>query len=951
MKSSEPNIETKTTNLQPKVEDTTSFFQKEQGAPFFSSGPQQGQGNKPFFSPATVQPKLSIGKPDDQYEQEADAVADKVVSQLPHAPAATSVQRQCANCEADEQLQKLESEEQEHSLPETTIQRKPIFESQEEPAERDTIQRKCAACEQEEGKIQAKAVGSEPMASSALQNQLNNTKGSGQSLPEATRSSMESAIGADFSGVRVHTDRSAVQMNKELGAQAFTHGKDVYFNAGKYDTTSNGGQHLLAHELTHVVQQGGGEIKKQDVCEAEDTSEQDTSLTDENSSMEPAPEMCYAPEEKSLISKVNQYRFTPIIVYASVRPSLGIRLHASPTPDDLDYKNKSGVAANEYVQSQGSFVKIIGLGLSTHKGWAKISTMKGNLGWIETRLLNPLSPLPEETIANKEESKPKSSALDEFTRRLHYVEQGDTLEGLIRKNYKDYSYETGNDRRTIAHAFYILNESNPGVKLVGNYDGSFLKDSVADRDFAETRKIYKTIQLFYGHWIRLPNIPYIQMQRKFGTVGVRAEWKNTAIAVGRGIQGFIEGVDAGFKQAAIDMVMDLWGLVKGIFTGELFRKGYKLVKQFIALYDREGIAGIWRVISGFFVGIFKSFKEKWNTPNPRQKWKFIGSLVGMILFEVVLAFLTAGIGNAIKWSGKISKVFRTFPDLDNIVQSGSKKMDRFKATQGDKVKSSKTARDKKRLGYSDDQWEKLSRNEGKKWSDIKGDSELVQLEMDALKKSKPRVSSVAGYDLEIEIPNGHIYRRRTDGKGWCRFSDLPDGCGEIPVDDYVGWDPQLEEQWNRELLSEPGGKQAARDVKDATPKSERMSYLYRQLQRAREQYMGPTPGKRSKSGEAVIREMRNDKRIRGKSPNEEVYVEGPDGKKDWYSISETDMGHHPVDAVHWWNTEGFTHGAQSPKARAWMKDPKNYELQHKVVNRKAGADLSASGVRYRAPKV
>jgi hypothetical protein len=70
-----------------------------------------------------------------------------------------------------------------------------------------------------------------------------------------TRAEMETGFGADFSQVNIHTGSQAVQMNKELGAQAFTHGKDIYFNEGKYNPNSNAGKHLLAHELTHTIQQ------------------------------------------------------------------------------------------------------------------------------------------------------------------------------------------------------------------------------------------------------------------------------------------------------------------------------------------------------------------------------------------------------------------------------------------------------------------------------------------------------------------------------------------------------------------------------------------------------------------------------------------------------------------------------------------------------------------------
>jgi len=68
---------------------------------------------------------------------------------------------------------------------------------------------------------------------------------------------MEPRFGTDFSSVRIHSGGDAVSMNKELHAQAFAHGSDIYFNAGKYNPTSNEGKRLLAHELTHVVQQTG----------------------------------------------------------------------------------------------------------------------------------------------------------------------------------------------------------------------------------------------------------------------------------------------------------------------------------------------------------------------------------------------------------------------------------------------------------------------------------------------------------------------------------------------------------------------------------------------------------------------------------------------------------------------------------------------------------------------
>lgn len=92
--------------------------------------------------------------------------------------------------------------------------------------------------------------------SSQIESSLNTSKGNGSPLPANTKAQMENSFGTDFSNVRLHTDNNAVQMNKDLHAQAFTRGSDIYFNSGKYNPATSTGKHLLAHELTHVAQQG-----------------------------------------------------------------------------------------------------------------------------------------------------------------------------------------------------------------------------------------------------------------------------------------------------------------------------------------------------------------------------------------------------------------------------------------------------------------------------------------------------------------------------------------------------------------------------------------------------------------------------------------------------------------------------------------------------------------------
>lgn len=88
---------------------------------------------------------------------------------------------------------------------------------------------------------------------------INRERGGGQSLDSTVQGKMGAAMDSDFSGVRVHTSAESDDLTRRLGAKAFTTGKDVYFREGAYVPHSANGQELIAHELTHVVQQSSGE--------------------------------------------------------------------------------------------------------------------------------------------------------------------------------------------------------------------------------------------------------------------------------------------------------------------------------------------------------------------------------------------------------------------------------------------------------------------------------------------------------------------------------------------------------------------------------------------------------------------------------------------------------------------------------------------------------------------
>ncbi len=95
-----------------------------------------------------------------------------------------------------------------------------------------------------------------------LSQRIQQTRSSGEALPANIQSQMEQGLNADFSQVRVHTSSESHALNQTLGAKAFTTGKDIFFKQGAYDPHTSSGKELLAHELTHVVQQGSGQVNK-----------------------------------------------------------------------------------------------------------------------------------------------------------------------------------------------------------------------------------------------------------------------------------------------------------------------------------------------------------------------------------------------------------------------------------------------------------------------------------------------------------------------------------------------------------------------------------------------------------------------------------------------------------------------------------------------------------------
>lgn len=112
--------------------------------------------------------------------------------------------------------------------------------------------------EEEEAVQMAGAEGVLQRRAAGVSSRLRAARGGGSALDGPTLQRMDSSFGQSFDHVRVHTDAGADSMARDLNAKAFTNGSDVFFRAGQYAPGTTAGDHLIAHELTHVVQQGQG---------------------------------------------------------------------------------------------------------------------------------------------------------------------------------------------------------------------------------------------------------------------------------------------------------------------------------------------------------------------------------------------------------------------------------------------------------------------------------------------------------------------------------------------------------------------------------------------------------------------------------------------------------------------------------------------------------------------
>jgi hypothetical protein len=459
--------------------------------------------------------------------------------------------------------------------------------------------------------------GQTPQVTSPVSAYIQALHSGGSPLPQATRAFFEPRFGADFSPVRVHTDTRAAETAKTIHARAFTVGRNIAFGTGQYAPESREGQQLLAHELTHVVQQGS--------AKAVDAS----LIRREEAAVEGGP----AAEDTGETARRELEGITGRAVRKPGRISREQFLRQVPDPR----KGENIVATLQF--NNAVFVEEMG---GKDDGWYKIISETGQQGWIPTVsvALEPPEPSAE----------------------LYEVQPGDKAINLAGRWYgppggwKRWWWpgsDDAGDARFYVGALAFANKGRAGMP--------------SPADLTE-RDAWMQVRVIEGLTIWKPSKQFLQTLRgKVSSGSITKElWedvKKVAKAIWEFVvfaAAFIAGLLYGAGESIYDLfagVVDLakmaWSIGKSLFTGNIISDAKKFWED-LQKIDVKALG--------------EDFLQKWFAADPWDAGFFQGRVLGYVIMEIVMLVLSAGALTAIKWAGKFAKIGALIAKLPRVAK-------------------------------------------------------------------------------------------------------------------------------------------------------------------------------------------------------------------------------------------------------------------------------------------
>ncbi|BAZ29537.1 OmpA/MotB domain-containing protein [Cylindrospermum sp. NIES-4074] len=740
------------------------------------------EGEKDTEQKTPLQTKLTIGSPGDKYEQEANSMASQVMSMdVPTAnPQPTgnqnekpldSIQKKPLAQTISPLIQQQAKlrHNQTQTQPVTTIS--PLIQQQAKLRHNQTQTQQITSISpliQQQAKLrhnqtQTKPVttispliqrivkGAEPKKPTpenpSLESRLASEKGSGSPLDEQTRSFMEPRFGADFSSVRVHTDSTTVQMNKELGAQAFTHGSDIFYGAGK----APGKNELTAHELTHVVQQTGV-VQPKTILEQQKqtTTEELTNSTNAEIGIQRACSECEAEQEekkhtgtiqaKAETSGFNRNLFKPSLLNKSIH-----------TPQAKTIEEQSPKALLNNNQNEFSLTKQAPTALPAKEISPQNPQLQTDLESPKTGGSNAVQRAQLQTnnpLIQKQSKDPRpqgksvgKSGVAFYEAGLELYNQPSKAHGstIIRKipigtklfidkelsggwyhialSSGEYGYVDATKVNTrLPDPGAQLYKVQDGQKVIGIAERYYKQFVQPGRDLRFYVNVLEEVNRQGGGIYRPLNTSWKDTQAKAGIhiwipsaafantfdgklssgSSVRDALKqagNVAKTVGGfavGGASFIAGQLHGALESVWsnltgikDLAVMVWDILKSMFTGNLFNDGAKLWNSLTQTN--------WGDLAQAWLG---DFNKKWNNPDLMQKWHFRGWVLGYAAAEIAIAILTAGGATGAKWAGKMStKAIEVIKKIPGVAKLAEKvKTIKIPAVVKQRLKNANTAK-------------------------------------------------------------------------------------------------------------------------------------------------------------------------------------------------------------------------------------------------------------------
>lgn len=557
-------------------------------------------------------------------EESEEKEEEEVIQAKPIAEQVTPlVQRQ----EVEETEEEEEEEEQ--------IQTKPLS-GQTTPTVQRQVEEEEEAAEEEEAEIlQTKEVtGQTPGVSPELASRIQALREGGQPLSASTRAFFEPRLSHDFSQVRVHADSRAAETAQAVNARAFTLGRDIVFGAEQYAPGTTAGKRLLAHELTHVAQQGMAEpdgeglIQRQEGFtaegfpgftpqEVEEFGEEDGDLEEDTgeAARKALGDRPGAPVRKAGRISREQY-------LRQVRdPKKGPNVTATLQFNDSVFVEERGGAKNE---------------------WYKIVTAKGQQGWV-----------PAASVA-LDPPEPKAE--------LYRVKSADTALNLAGRWYgppggwKRWWWpgsDDAGDARFYVGALAFANKGRAGMP------------SPAD---LTKRDAWMSVKVIKGLTIWKPGKEFLKsLKGKVSSGSITKELWEDAKKAAKVVWGWIVFAAAfisGLLYGALESLYDL-------FAGavELVKMVWKVGKSLLTGNFITDAKDLWNSITNLDVSaLADDFQKKWTADDPWDSGFFRGRVVGYVIMEIVMLVFSGGILSAIKWTGKFAKIGALIAKIPKIAK-------------------------------------------------------------------------------------------------------------------------------------------------------------------------------------------------------------------------------------------------------------------------------------------